>query len=99
MILPWVRVPQLASHLLGLMTRQLFHDWRERNGQHLALVETFVDETRFQGTCYRAANWRDLGRTTGRTRDDRYSQIQVPTKRVLVLPLQALARLRRELAG
>ena len=99
LILPWVRVSQLASHLLGLMTRQLVRDWRERTGQRLALVETFVDEARFQGTCYRAANWLDLGRTTGRTRDDRYSQIQVPTKRVLVLPLQPLARLRRELAG
>ena len=99
LILPWVRVPLLASHLLGRMTRQLARDWRERTGQRLALVETFVDESRFQGTCYRAANWLDLGRTTGRTRDDRYSQIQVPTKRVLVLPLQPLARLRRELAG
>jgi hypothetical protein len=99
LIMPWVRVTQLASHLLGLMTRQLARDWRERTGQRLALVETFVDEARFQGTCYRAANWLDLGRTTGRTRDDRYSQIQVPTKRVLVLPLQPLAQLRRELAG
>lgn len=99
LILPWVRVAQLASHLLGLMTRQLARDWQERTGQRLALVETFVDEARFQGTCYRAANWLDLGRTTGRTRDDRYSQIQVPTKRVLVLPLQPLARLRRELTG
>ena len=99
LILPWVRVAHLASHLLGRMTRQLARDWRERTGQRLALVETFVDEARFQGTCYRAANWLDLGRTTGRTRDDRYSQIQAPTKRVLVLPLQPLARLRRELAG
>jgi hypothetical protein len=62
------------------------------------LVETFVDEARFQGTCYRAANWLDLGRTSGRTRDDRYHRIESPTKRVLVLPLPPLARLRRELA-
>jgi hypothetical protein len=99
LILPWVRVPQLASHLLGRMTRQLARDWRACTGQSLALVETFVDESRFQGTCYRAANWLELGRTTGRTRDDRYSQIRVPTKRVLVLPLHPLAQLRRELAG
>ena len=99
LIMPWVRVTQLASHLLGLMTRRLVRDWRKGTGQRLALVETFVDESRFQGTCYRAANWLELGRTSGRTRDDRYSQIQVPTKRVLVLPLQPLARLRRELAG
>jgi hypothetical protein len=81
------------------MTRRLARDWRESTGQRLALVETFVDESRFQGTCYRAANWLEIGRTSGRTRDDRYSQIQVPAKRVLVLPLQPLARLRRELAG
>jgi len=99
LIMPWVRVSQLASHLLGLMTRRLARDWRESTGQRLALVETFVDESRFQGTCYRAANWLEIGRTSGRTRDDRYSQIQVPAKRVLVLPLQPLARLRRELAG
>jgi len=99
LILPWVRVAHLASHLLGRMTRQLARDWRTRTGQPLALVETFVEEARFQGTCYRAANWLDLGRTTGRTRDDRHRQIQAPTKRVLVLPLHPLAQLRRELAG
>lgn len=84
LILPWVQVPQLASHLLGLMTRRLARDWRERTGETLALVETFVDASRFQGTCYRAANWLEIGRTSGRTRDDRYNQIQVPAKRVLV---------------
>lgn len=99
LILPWVRVPHLASHLLALMTRRLVTDWRQRTGHALALVETFVDETRFQGTCYRAANWMELGRTTGRTRDNRDKKIRVAVKRVWVWPCQPLARLRRELAG
>jgi len=99
LILPWVRMPHLASHLLALMTRRLAADWRQRTGHPLALVESFVDETRFRGTCYRAANWLDLGPTTGRTRDDRAKKIHVTTKRIWVWPCQPLARLRQELAG
>lgn len=97
-VLPWVQIPNLASHLLGLMVRRLRCDWRETTGCSLALVETFVDTERFRGTCYNAANWLDLGRTTGRTRDDRNHTIHVAIKQVRVLPLLPLARLRRELA-
>lgn len=97
-VLPWVRVPHLASHLLGLMVRRLRTDWLAATGHAVALVETFVDTERFQGTCYSAANWLDLGRTTGRTRDDRDRTIRVPIKQVRVLPLLPVARLRRELA-
>jgi len=95
-VLPWVRVPHLASHLLGLMVRRLRTDWLEATGHPLALVETFVDTDRFQGTCYSAANWLDIGRTKGRTRDDRNRTIRVPIKQVRVLPLLPVARLRRE---
>ena len=98
-VLPWVQVPHLASHLLGLMVRRLRSDWLAATGHHLALVETFVDENRFRGTCYTAANWLDLGRTVGRTRDDRTRSITAPVKQVRVLPLLPLQRLRRELAG
>lgn len=98
-ILPWVRVPHLASHLLGLMMRQLCVDWPAITGAHLALAETFVDAQRFHGTCYRAANWLDLGRTKGRTRDDRAHSISVPIKQVLILPVWSIKRIRRELAG
>ncbi len=98
-VLPWVRVPHLASHLLGLMVRQLRTDWKIATGNTLALVETFVDECRFRGTCYTAANWLDLGRTVGRTRDDRTRTITAPVKQVRVLPLLSVDRLRRELAG
>jgi hypothetical protein len=98
-VFPWIQVPHLASHLLGLMTRRLRGDWLAATGHRLALVETFVDESRFRGTCYTAANWLDLGRTTGRTRDDRTGSIVVPVKQVRVLPLMSIARMRRELAG
>lgn len=97
-VLPWVRVPHLASHLLGLMVRRLRVDWLAATGNTLALVETFVDESRFRGTCYTAANWLDLGRTVGRTRDDSTRTISAPIKQVRVLPLMPLKRLRRELA-
>lgn len=98
-ILPWVRVPHLASHLLSLMVRRLATDWSAATGHALALVETFVDAQRFAGTCYTAANWLDLGRTKGRSRDDRDRTLRVPIKQVRVLPLIGEERLRRELAG
>lgn len=97
-VLPWVRVPHLASHLLGLMVRRLRVDWKAATGNNLALVETFVDESRFRGTCYTAANWLDLGRTVGRTRDDVTRTITTPIKQVRVLPLMPIERLLRELA-
>jgi hypothetical protein len=66
---------------------RLRDDWQGKYARALHLVETFVDTSRFTGACYRAANWIDLGQTTGRTRQDRYQQIQVPAKQVLVYPL------------
>ncbi len=98
-ILPWVRIPHLASHLLSLMVHRLVDDWRAATGHPLVLVETFVDTERFAGTCYTAANWLDLGRTKGRSRDDRDRTIRVPVKQVRVLPLVREERMRRELAG
>jgi hypothetical protein len=70
LILPWVRVPHLASHLLGRMSRQLSEDWERVYAHPIVFVETFVDPTRYRGTCYRAANWVQLGQTTGRGKDD-----------------------------
>jgi hypothetical protein len=85
--LPWVPVPGLASHLLSRVLGRLRADWERKYARDLHLVETFVDTSRFTGTCYRAANWIEVGQTTGRSRQDRYQQIQVPAKRVLVYPL------------
>jgi hypothetical protein len=88
LILPTVQVPHLASHILGLATRQLANDWQKRYGEKPALVETFVDSSRYKGTCYRAANWIDLGPTQGRGRQDRAREAPVERKHVFVYPLQ-----------
>jgi hypothetical protein len=87
LILPWVRVPQLASHLLALATARLSQDWQQRYGHPLCLVETFVETDRFVGTAYQAAGWRCLGQTTGRTRQDRRHTVQTSTKTVWVRAL------------
>ncbi len=70
LILPWVRVPHLASHLLGAMSRQLSDDWQQIYGHPIYFTETFVDPERNRGTCYRASNWTALGLTKGRGKDD-----------------------------
>jgi len=87
LVLPWVVVRYLASHVLSRVVRQLRADWHRKYARPLHLVETFVDTSRFGGRCYRAANWIDLGQTRGRTRQDRCNQIRVAPKRVLVYPL------------
>lgn len=94
LIFPWIKVPHLASHILGLISRRISEDWTVRYGHGICLLETFVDRTRFAGTCYRAANWRQVGHTRGRSRNDRYTQIQVPIKSVLLYPLTPDYRLK-----
>jgi len=88
LVMPWVEVRHLASHVLSRVLRQLRADWHRKYARPLHLVETFVDTSWFVGSCYRAANWIEVGQTTGRTRQDRSNQIQVPPKRVLVYPLR-----------
>ncbi len=88
LILPWVRVPHLASHLLSLVSRRISSDWEEKYGHPLYLLETFVEKTRFNGTCYKAANWVCVGQTKGRSRNDRYSNLQVAIKDAYLLPLK-----------
>jgi len=87
LILPWVTVPHLASHILGRMTRMLSVDWQRLYGHPIYFVETFIDPQRFRGTCYRAANWTLLGETTGRGKDDRAHQANRSIKEVLGFPL------------
>ncbi len=87
LILPWVRVPHLASHLLGQVRRRLSMDWQRQYGHRIALLETFVDTGRFSGTCYAAANWLRVGETTGRSRNSRHKCPQVPIKAVWLYPL------------
>jgi hypothetical protein len=88
LILPWVRVPHLASYLLGDMARRLPQDWAALYGHPVYFLETFVDPQRFRGTCYRAANWIDLGRTTGRGKADQTGRPNRPIKEVLGYPLR-----------
>lgn len=88
LVLPWVKVPHLASHILGRMARQLSADWERVYGHPLYFLETFVDSDRFRGTCYRAANWIVLGRTTGRGKNDQTHRPNRSLKEVLGYPLQ-----------
>ncbi|MBU4261748.1 MAG: DUF4338 domain-containing protein [Proteobacteria bacterium] len=87
LILPWVRVPHLASHLLSIILRRISADWQHKYGHPLHLIETFVERDRFRGTCYLAANWKLVGQTTGRSRQDRYSTMSVPVKDIYLYPL------------
>ena len=87
LILPWVEVPHLASHILGRMARILPEDWERIYGHRVVFLETFVDPTRYKGTCYRAANWTVLGRTTGRGKNDLTHKANRPIKEILGYPL------------
>ena len=87
LILPWVRVPHLASHILGKVTRALSEDWQRMYGHPVYFAETFIDPGRFRGTCYRAANWQLLGLTTGRGKNDQTNKPNRPIKEILGLPL------------
>jgi hypothetical protein len=87
LILPWVRITHLASFILGASLRRLRQDWLAKYGHDLCLVETFVDRSRFAGTCYRAANWIRIGQSKGRSRQDSKHKLQVPVKDIYVYPL------------
>jgi len=86
LILPWVRVPDLGSWILGRVAGRIARDWQGKYGHSIALLETFVEQPRFRGTVYRAANWQRVGRTTGRTRQDRHTCIQVAAKEIYAYP-------------
>ena len=87
LVLPWVEVPNLASHILSRMARKLSRDWEEIYGHPIHFVETFVDPARHRGTCYLAANWTALGRTTGRGNADQTRRPNRPVKETLGYPL------------
>lgn len=89
LILPWVAVPHLASHLLGLMARRIASDWKALYQHTIVWLETFVDPGRgFTGTCYRAANWLWLGVTTGRGKNDQAHTPNRSLKHVFGYPLE-----------
>ena len=87
LILPWVRVPHLASHILGRMAKIVPHDWQRLYAHPIYWLETFVDTSRFTGTSYRAANWREIGSTVGRGHRAPTWEPRLPVKTMLGLPL------------
>lgn len=97
LILPWVNVQHLASKVLAMNIRQLERDWFAFYREPICLLETFVEAGRFQGTCYRAANWAKVGETTGRGKYDRYNHRAEPVKAVFLYPLNK--KFREQLRG
>jgi hypothetical protein len=89
LILPWVKVPHLASHLLSRMTRMLSQEWQKVYGHPVYFAETFVDRSLHKGTCYRAANWVMMGLTSGRGKADQTKRANRTLKEVLGLALTA----------
>lgn len=87
LILPWTRIPHLASHVLAQASRQLPKDWQTRYGVEPVLLETLLDPARYRGTCYRAANWVETGMTQGRGRMDRSGRAQGVPKQIFLYPL------------
>ena len=87
LILPWVQVPHLASHILGRIASSLPNDWEQLYGHPVYFAETFIDPGRFRGTCYRAANWKLLGLTTGRGKDSTSKRPNRSIKEILGYPL------------
>lgn len=87
LILPWVRCQNLATKVLAMTAKRLATDWSTRYGYRPVLIETFVDTTRYQGTCYQAGNWLKVGLTKGRSRMDRYHANDQPVKSIWLLPL------------
>ena len=95
LILPWVRSRNLASRILSGLAKQLPQDWQTRYGYQPVLLETFVEQNRFRGTCYRAANWIHVGETQGRGKLDRLGRRPLPVKEIFLFPL--LRRFRQKL--
>ena len=87
LILPWVRVDHLASHILGRMATCVPQDWQRLYAHPVYWLETFVDTSRFRGTCYRAANWQIIGTTAGRGHRAPTCERTRPVKQMLGLPL------------
>jgi hypothetical protein len=87
LILPWVNVFNLASNILATVCRRISADWERKYGHGLVCLETYVEISRFYGTCYKAANWIHVGKTTGRGRDGGHHHAILPEKDVYIYPL------------
>jgi len=97
LILPWVRVDFLASHILSQVAQRIAADWQQRYRHPIYLLESFVQQDRFRGSCYQAANWIRVGQTTGRTRQNkrhRDNEVHAPVKDIYLYPLRSDGRRR-----
>lgn len=92
LILPWVHAPNLASKILSMTTKRIVNDWRQRYHYAPVLIETFVETPRFQGTCYKSANWLYLGKTKGVGRLGDMNKPKLPIKTIWVYPLSKYFR-------
>jgi hypothetical protein len=88
LILPWIKCKNLATKSLSLVARRICDDWQHQYAYRPVLMETFVDTTRFQGICYKAANWINVGLTKGRSKMDRYHTRKEPIKSIWLAPLR-----------
>ena len=88
LILPWIRIPNLASHILSVVCRQLIEDWTARYHITPLLIETFVETPRFTGVTYKASGWTHVGITQGRGRYDRHKKYDKPKKTIWLRPLR-----------
>lgn len=89
LILPGIKVPHLASHILGTIARRISSDWQVKYGHKVYLLETFVECGKFKGTCYKAANWNCVGKTSGMGRNCKTTVGALPEKDIYVYPLTA----------
>ena len=89
LIFPWINISNLASHALSLATKQIGKDWIDAHGYRPVLIETFVDTTRYSGTCYKAANWQYLGKTKGRGRFDPKHECRETIKDIYIYPIES----------
>jgi len=97
LVLPWVSVKYLASHILSIALKRIKDDWEAKYGHPVYLLETFVERDRFAGTCYKASNWTYVGETRGRSRNDICNTMKVPVKDIYLYPLAK--RFREVLCG
>ena len=88
LILPWIRIDNLASHILSQCEKRIADDWHKRYAIRPLLLETFCEKRRFSGTCYKAANWIRVGQTQGRGKKDVHKQYALPIKDIWLRPLQ-----------
>lgn len=92
LVLPWIQVPHLASHILGQVCRRVSADWQKKYFHPIYLLETFVEKERFKGTCYKAANWLCVGDTQGRGKLDVKKEYALAVKSIWLYPLDSLYR-------